>query len=359
MSPENVQEEAGGEERAASFARFRSCAAETSKDISNRGERRKTVAFKFGGSSLLGAQRMVHAASLVREAAAQSKVAVVVSAMKGVTDKLLGIARLLEAGKVKRARLEAEAILHFHVDVLGELQLEEEDDLRVQRELLLLGRDLLHEIAAASHGTRNNARSMTDDAARHDRLASFGERLCARLFAAALEKLGVSAVPVSSSDFVITCETFQAANPDLEETYRVGQEVLGPLLEEGIVPVVTGFLGTTRDGRVTTLGRNSSDYSGAIIACVVDADELVIWTDVDGVYTANPNESEEARLLHELSYDEAHALAAAGAKVLHAKVLPLAAENKIVVRVRNTFKPQFRGTKIGPADGQGALRGEA
>jgi aspartate kinase len=116
------------------------------------------------------------------------------------------------------------------------------------------------------------------------------------------------------------------------------------------VPVVTGFIGATPDGRITTLGRNSSDFSGAIIAHVVDAEELVIWTDVDGIYTANPNESAEARLLHELSYDEAHALAASGAKVLHAKVLPIAAETDMVVWVRNTFNPQARGTRIAPPD---------
>src|SRR5262249_33169719 len=101
------------------------------------------------------------------------------------------------------------------------------------------------------------------------------------------------------------------------------------------------------DGRITTLGRNSSDFSGAIIAHVVNADELVIWTDVDGIYTENPNESAQARLLHDLSYDEAHALAANGAKVLHPHVLPLAAETEMTVWVRNTFNPQVRGTRIG------------
>ncbi|HET8965737.1 MAG TPA: hypothetical protein VFN20_05960, partial [Candidatus Acidoferrum sp.] len=90
-------------------------------------------------------------------------------------------------------------------------------------------------------------------------------------------------------------------------------------------------------------------FSGALVAHVVEADELVIWTDVDGIYTANPHESAEARLLHELSYDQAHALATAGAKVLHAKVLPLAAETEMVVWVRNTFNPRFRGTRIGPS----------
>ena len=119
-----------------------------------------------------------------------------------------------------------------------------------------------------------------------------------------------------------------------------GEKILLPLLEAGIVPVVTGFIGATQDGRITTLGRNSSDFSGALIAHVVDAEELVIWTDVDGIYTANPKESAEAKLLHELSYDEAHALAASGAKVLHPHVLPLAAQTEMTVWVRNTFKPR-------------------
>jgi aspartokinase/homoserine dehydrogenase 1 len=302
-------------------------------------QRRNVVAFKFGGSSLLGADRMLHAAGLVRAATRASDVTVVVSAMKGVTDHLLSIARALADGKLVHARREAELVVELHLDVLRNLQLSEADDRRVRHELRLLGRDLLHEVPA--HG------SIAAGAELCDRLASFGERFSARLFAAALEKSGVPAVPVTSSDFVLTCDTFRDAQPHLEQSKQRGREVLLPLLEAGVVSVVTGFIGATPDGRITTLGRNSSDFSGAIIAHVVDADELVIWTDVDGIYTANPNESAEARLLHELSYDEAHALAAGGAKVLHAKVLPLAAETAMVVWVRNTFNPQARGTRIG------------
>jgi aspartate kinase len=194
-----------------------------------------------------------------------------------------------------------------------------------------------------------------------DRLASFGERFSARLFAAALEESGSRSVPVSSSDFVLTCDTFRDAKPHLEQTRLRGRDVLLPLLEDGLIPVVTGFIGATPDGRITTLGRNSSDYSGAIIAHVVDAAELVIWTDVDGVYTSNPHDSSEARLLHDLSYDEAHALAASGAKVLHPDVLPLAAETEMTVWIRNTFRPHVRGTRIGlaPATDDGAQCGGA
>jgi aspartate kinase len=331
---ENVQEEAAAERSLAALANGHHRAGGVSTHPLN------VVAFKFGGSSLLGAERMLHAASLVRNAAAATNVTVIVSAMKGVTDHLLSIANALADGKLPHARREVEDLLALHLDVLRDLQLEEGDALRIHRELKLLGGDLLHEVPAEGCVAANAELS--------DRLASFGERLSARLFAAALEKSGVAAVPVASSEFVVTCENFRDAQPHLEQTRQRGRAVLLPLLEDGIVPVVTGFIGATPDGRITTLGRNSSDFSGAIIAHVVDAEELVIWTDVDGIYTANPNESAEARLLHELSYDEAHALAAGGAKVLHAKVLPLAAETQMVVWVRNTFNPQARGTRIGP-----------
>jgi bifunctional aspartokinase / homoserine dehydrogenase 1 len=335
MIPENAEEELLAERHLAS--------ARAAAQASSPAIRESLVAFKFGGSSLLGAERMLHAAGLVRPAAQLMQVVVVVSAMKGVTDRLLGIARALGERKHERARSEAESVLRLHLDVLSDLALDSNEHDRVARDLTSLGRDLLHEVS-----TRRDAVSAATAAELFDRLASFGERFSARLFAAALERSGVPAVPVSSSEFVLTCDTFRDAKPQLEQTKQCGRDILLPLLADGIVPVVTGFIGATPDGRITTLGRNSSDFSGAIIAHVVDADELVIWTDVDGIYTANPNESVEARLLHDLSYEDAHALALSGAKVLHPHVLPLAEETAMTVWVRNTFKPHVRGTRIGP-----------
>src|SRR5712671_309764 len=317
MSLENVPEELAEERSPAELRERVHFASGPTK------QRRNVVAFKFGGSSLLGADRMLHAAGLVRAATRASSVTVVVSAMKGVTDHLLSIARALADGKLAHARREAELVLDLHLDVLHDLNLREHDDLRVRRELQLLARDLFHEVPLHGH--------IAAGAELFDRLASFGERFSARLFAAALEKSGVPAVPVTSSDFVLTCDTFRDAQPHLEASKQRGRDVLLPLLEAGVVAVVTGFIGATPDGRITTLGRNSSDFSGAIIAHVVDADELVIWTDVDGIYTANPNESAQAQLLHDLSYDEAQALALSGAKVLHPHVLPLAQETEMTV----------------------------
>jgi aspartate kinase len=243
------------------------------------------------------------------------------------------------------AHQETIAIRELHRATLEDLHLEPAEHERVEQELRLLADDLLHEAPLG--------RQVEAGGALLDRLASFGERYAARLFAAALGKIGVTAVPVASSDFVLTCDNFCDAKPQLEDTRRRGRAVLLPLLEAGLVPVVTGFLGATEDGRITTLGRNSSDFSGALVAHIVNASELVIWTDVDGIYTANPHESAEAKLLHELSYGEAHALAASGAKVLHPQVLPLAAETEITVWVRNTFKPQARGTRIGSQENGG------
>ena len=323
MSPEFLQQES--EEPAALSASSRPVVDAQMKQLPTR-------AFKFGGTSLLGADRMLHAAALVRDAAQTARVIVVVSAMKGITD------RLLEIAHSANARTEAESIVSAHYNVLRALNLPAEIHNRVHSELCFLGRDLIHEAAK----TPVNPELL-------DRLASFGERFSARLFAASLEKIGVAAVPVSSSDFIVTCGTFRDAQPHLAQCQKKGREVLLPLLHAGIVPVVTGFIGATPDGRITTLGRNSSDFSGAITAHIIDAQELVIWTDVDGIYTDNPNESDEARMLHNLSYEEAHALAAGGAKVLHPRVLPLAAETEMTVWVRNTFKPHLRGTRIGAA----------
>jgi aspartokinase/homoserine dehydrogenase 1 len=341
MNPEEPQKKFAREDSVRSFLQDIKTSSVT--------EQRAIVAFKFGGSSLLGAERMLHAAALVGDAAGNKNVAVVVSAMKGVTDRLLAIARSLAAGCRTDARRDAEYVFRQHTQVLRDLSLDSQEHERVSRDLHLLGGDLLHD---ASPDVQPVAGLL---GALQDRVASYGERMAARLFAAALKKSGVDAVPVSSSEFVLTCDTFRDARPQMEETRRRGREILLPLFHDGLVPVVTGFIGATSDGRVTTLGRNSSDFSGALIAHVIEADELVIWTDVDGIYTVNPHQSAEAKLLHELSYDDAHALASAGAKVIHAKVFPLAAETEMIVWVRNTFKPQLRGTRIGPCTaGKGA-----
>jgi aspartate kinase len=197
---------------------------------------------------------MPRAAGLVRAARVRASIVVVVSAMQGVTDRLLAVARRLEAGCRTDARRDAEHVFRIHLEVLRDLQLAPQEQQRVVRDLQLLGNELLHDASPELQPSRAGR------AALQDRLASYGERLSARLFAAALEKSGVPVVPVSSCDFVVTCDTFRDARPHIDETRRRGREILLPLFEDGMVPVVTGFIGATRDGRVTTLGRNSSIF---------------------------------------------------------------------------------------------------
>src|ERR1700704_4310110 len=221
MSLENVHEEVAAE---------RIPAALNESGVPAGGVTTKSlnvVAFKFGGSSLLGAERMLHAANLVRTAAAVSRVTVIVSAMKGVTDHLLSIAHALADGNLAYARREVEELLTLHFEVLRNLQLAEEAHLRIRRELKLLFGDLAHEVSAEGR--------LVPSAELFDRLASFGERLSARLFAAALEKSGVTAVPVASSEFVLTCDTFRDAQPHLEQTRTRGRGILLPLLEAALV----------------------------------------------------------------------------------------------------------------------------
>ncbi|MGB9467659.1 MAG: hypothetical protein WBR10_21300, partial [Candidatus Acidiferrum sp.] len=175
MSPEFVQEKLAAESGLVEpFAVTRNQPAESPNQ--------PVVALKFGGSSLLGAERMLHAAGLVRAAAQTSNVIVVVSAMKGVTDRLLSISRALADGKLSHARNEAEGVIHLHFDVLQDLHLGEEKHDRVRRGLQFLGRDLLHEVPLQGR--------VAATAELADRLASFGERFSARLFAAALENSG-------------------------------------------------------------------------------------------------------------------------------------------------------------------------
>src|ERR1700722_3822356 len=172
----------------------------------------QVLTFKFGGTSLLGAERMLRAAGLVCEARVRASIVVVVSAMKGVTDRLLAVARRLEAGCRTDARRDALHVFQIHLEVLSDLQLALPDEQRVASDLELLGQNLLHDASPESQP------SPAHRAALQDRLASYGERLSARLFAAALEKSGVRAVPVSSSEFVLTCDTFRDARPQVAET---------------------------------------------------------------------------------------------------------------------------------------------
>jgi aspartate kinase len=179
-----------------------------------------------------------------------------------------------------------------------------------------------------------------------DAVAGLGERLAARLLAAVLRSSGCEAPAVEATRLVVTDDRFQDAHPDLAATTRNTRAVLEPMLEQGQVPVVTGFIAANPAGVTTTLGRGGSDYSAALLGAALSADDVWIWTDVDGVMTADPRLVPAARTIAELSYREISELAYFGAKVLHPKTIRPVIEAGIGPRVCNTFNPSHPGTRL-------------
>src|SRR5271156_3984376 len=182
-----------------------------------------------------------------------------------------------------------------------------------------------------------------------DEAVAIGERLSALLISEYLQCTGVPAQDVNASDVIVTDAVFGNATPMMDETRKKAERTLRPLLERGVIPVVTGFNGATLDGRPTTLGRGGSDYSASIIAAALDASELWIWTDVDGIMTGDPRLISDARVLDMVTYNEAAELAYNGAKVLHPRTLAPLVERQIPVWSKNSFDLDKPGTRIVPA----------
>ena len=311
------------------------------------------LVIKFGGTSVGSPAAFTQAAALAAGLRQEgSHVTVVTSAMSGVTDALLGAARAAVAGESGRVRELAEQLRARHHATATEL-LASSDDCAVVKaaldqrlnELLLLC-DAFEVLGEAS------PRGL-------DAVSSLGERMSVQLLAGALRSAGTPAVPIDAAEIIRTDDAFQAAAPDMSETRRLSEETLAPLLADGIVPVVTGFIGSTREGIVTTLGRGGSDYSAAILGAALDADEVWIYTDVDGVMTADPRVVGGVRTLETLSYREMSELAYFGAKVLHPKTVLPALERGIPIRIRNTFRPSHPGTLVvgRNEEGGGVLKG--
>jgi aspartokinase/homoserine dehydrogenase 1 len=295
---------------------------------------------KFGGTSVGSAEAMAQAADIVGSLQAQGhQVAVVTSAMSGVTDLLLGSAQ----AAVKGARLtvveHTAAIRAKHEAAAVKLGLHGDDRHLVLDPITARLGEL--SLLCDALGVLGEASPRALDA-----VGALGERMSVHLLAAALRGRGLKAHAVDAARVVRTDDTFQAAVPLMEETRRLAAVELLPLLAAREVPVITGFIGATADGVVTTLGRGGSDYSGAIVGAAIDADEVWIYTDVDGVMTADPRVVRGVQTLESLSYLEMSELAYFGAKVLHPKTILPALERGIPIRIKNTFNPGHPGTIV-------------
>jgi aspartokinase/homoserine dehydrogenase 1 len=319
----------------------------------SRGAAKRPLAImKFGGTSVGDASCVERVVSIVRSASEGcDDVVVVVSAMSGVTNQLVAAASRAELGDRQQVSAIFEDLRRQHYSAADGLIHSEAERSRIAAKI----EALLEEGDRLCEGTAL-LRELTPRS--RDAISSLGERLSILLLAGALAECGVASVAIEATELVVTDGCHGNADPCMELTRRRCEERLRPLLQRGIVPVVTGFIGATADGVLTTLGRGGSDCSATILGAALGADEVIIWTDVDGLQTADPRLVPGARTIAEVSYREAAELAYFGAKVLHPKTLHAIAQRGIPLWIRNTFAPERPGTKITP-EGPGSVAGRS
>jgi aspartate kinase len=296
-----------------------------------------SVVMKFGGTSVGDANAILRVCEIVRGRLPQRPV-VVVSAMAKVTDQLLKMGRAAGSGDRKTALTLARELRERHYNTAGELLgtalfTQFHSDLGTEFEEL---EELLRGISAVGELTPRTT----------DHVASFGEVLSSKLVAAAMSAHGIEASLVDSRDCIVTDDAFTRAAPLFEETNAKLAKLIQPLVENGRVPVMGGFIGSTRTGITTTIGRGGSDFSAAIVGAGLGAERIEIWTDVDGMMTTDPRICKEARRIRNISFDEAAELAYFGAKVLHPATLLPAIQKDIPVLVLNSRNPKNEGTRI-------------
>ncbi len=303
------------------------------------------IVHKFGGTSVGDAQCFSNVADIVVahhsrvDNPATAGVVVVVSAICGVTDQLIAGARAAAEGKDSVYREIKAALLTRHLEIVESL-------LTRSRERLDVGgliEDQLHEL---ERFYRSIAMLGELTARGCDAVTSFGEHLSSSILAAVLREREVRAQAISATDLIVTDDNFGAAMPLMDLTRRQLQQQVIPLVERGVIPVITGYVAATEQGVTTTLGRGGGDFSAAIIGAGLGADEVWIWSDVDGILTADPNIVPHARTLTELAYTEAADLAYFGADVLHPKTIRPVIEQRIPLRIVNSFNPTHLGTLI-------------
>jgi aspartate kinase len=291
---------------------------------------------KFGGTSVEDADAMRNVVRIVRHSLDDQSL-VVVSACAGVTNTLIGIAKKAVLNEQDEALRELERLILRHKRITGQLldDRRDESDTLLDRHQYELSR-LLKSLAVLKVLPPQTL----------DQCMAYGEQWSSLLLTQALNENGITAVKIDARDVMITDDQFTQAAPLFEIIRLRAVEIFSPLLQGGNVVVTQGFLGSTKDGVTTTIGRGGSDYSAAIFGAVLGAEEIQIWTDVDGVLSADPNIIPTARRISELSFNEAAELAYFGAKVLHPSTIVPAIEKNIPVRVLNSRRPEYKGTLI-------------
>lgn len=293
------------------------------------------IVTKFGGTSVGDADAIKRAASIITDLAKDSRVIVVVSAMAGVSDSLLD---MVSGEKKDPAEIDSfiKSLGNKHLEAVDQSEIPDASNVTEKINKLLdnLRKDLEHLYSGSSETHEKYT------------ILGYGEKLSATILTAVINARRPASCHFGDDNLIITDNYFRDASPIMPETEPAIRGTLIPVLENDVIPVITGYIGTTRDGRTTTLGRGSSDYIASVIGAVLDADEIQIWTDVDGVLTADPGIVPDARLLDRISYMEANELAYYGAKVLHPNTISPAVMKNIPIRIKNSTNPDSPGTLI-------------
>ncbi len=293
------------------------------------------IVLKFGGTSVQAAGQIDKVVGIAQSQIQRAPI-LVASAMAGVTDELYEIADIASEGRIEEAHRRIEATKARHREAIDALleggirqkSVEEIERLFGELSSLVKGLSLLRECSPRTFAA----------------VVAFGERLSTKVIASCAEQRGIATTWVDARAFIITEEQFESASPDFDATNRAIREKLSP--EAGKLIVTQGFIGSTPSGATTTLGRGGSDYSATIIGAALNAEEVQIWTDVNGIMTSDPRIVQNARTIGKISYDEAAELAFFGARVVHPSTIQPAIEGGIPVLVKNTNDPDGRYTAI-------------
>ncbi|MDQ1279846.1 MAG: aspartate kinase [Thermoproteota archaeon] len=299
------------------------------------------IVMKFGGTSIADGKRIEQVIDIVHEnIRGKNKVILVISALAGVTDNIItaigkalsgdqeAITRIIEKLKLDHHRLAKEVVKD---EVVLDAVLLELNELVEEFKRVIFSVSYLREVTPRSR----------------DNLLSFGEKLSASIICAALKADALKVKWLSGGEAgIVTDDHFGAARPLMNITNQQVKERIGNLLDEGIIPVVTGFIAYTQNDVTTTLGRSGSDYSATILGAALDVNEVWIWKDVDGLMTADPKIEPLAQTIQRISYSEAMEMAYFGATVMHPKALEPVAEKNIPVRVKNAFNLKKPGTLV-------------
>jgi len=298
------------------------------------------IVMKFGGAALKDANGIDQVANVTKAFVDKKhEIVIVVSALSGVTDSLVEMMKHITSSKKNWIDSTIDQLASTHIGAVKAIR-----DQKLASQAIKTVRAQLDDLKNVALGM-SHVGEMTPRS--KDLLLSFGERLSAPIVASAIEARGIRTKPITGGEAgILTDENFGGAEPLMNVTSMQVKQNLEPLMADGIMPVVAGFIGVTQKGIMTTLGRGGSDYTAAIVGLSLKADELWFWKDVPGIMTADPSLCKDSRLINRIAFDEAIEIAHFGARVIHPRALEVGLESDLVYRIKSAWKPDDMGTLI-------------